>query len=42
MTSFAQLADMDVEQLAAVLGWSTSRVERSRLRERASELVAGT
>ena len=41
VTSFAQLAVMDVERLAAVLGWSISRVERSRLRERASELVAG-
>ncbi len=41
VTSFAQLAVMDVERLAAVLGWSISRVEGSRLRERASELVAG-
>ena len=41
VTSFAQLAVMDVERLAAVLGWTISRVERSRLREQASELVAG-
>ena len=41
VTSFAQLAEMDVERLAAALGWSASRVERSRLRERASELAAG-
>jgi len=41
VTSFAQLAEMDVERLAAALGWSPSRVERSRLRERASELAAG-
>ena len=42
VTSFAQLAEMDVERLAAALGWSASRVERSQLRERASELAAGT
>ena len=42
VTSFAQLADMDVERLAAALGWSTPRVERSRLREQAAELAAGT
>lgn len=42
VTSFAQLAETDAERLAAALGWSTSRVERSRLRERASELAAGT
>lgn len=42
VTSFAQLAGMDPEQLAAALGWSTSRLERSRLREQASELAAGT
>ena len=42
VTSFAQLAGMDAEQLAAALGWSISRVERSRLREQASELAART
>ncbi len=42
VTSFAELAGMDAEQLALALGWSNPRVERSRLREQASELAART
>ena len=42
VTSFAQLAGMDAQQLAAALDWSTTRVERSRLRQQASELATRT
>ena len=39
VTTFAQLAALDSEQIADVLGrsWSASRVEREQLRERAAE-----
>jgi predicted flap endonuclease-1-like 5' DNA nuclease len=40
ITTFAQLAELEVGKIAAVLGWSTARVERERLRERAADLAA--
>ena len=40
VTTFAQLAAREPEQIAEALGWSASRVERERLRERAAELAA--
>ena len=41
IANFAQLAALEVEQAAAAVGWSATRVERERLRERAAELAAG-
>ena len=41
IATFAQLAALEVEQAAAAVGWSATRVERERLRERAAELAAG-
>ena len=40
ITTFAQLAELEVATVAAALGWSQARVERARLRERAAELAA--
>ncbi len=40
ITTFAQLAALEVEQIAEAIGWSAFWVERERLREQAAELAA--
>ncbi len=39
ITTYAQLASLGVDELAAILGWPPERVVRDRLREQASELA---